>query len=125
MRKTKKTLRASTDAGHPQDSVPQGKAGLSVSKATEPSDRQTVPIEDAIHRLGNRTTIHTFMQTGPMVIGADHDREELIAKMRRYGVEESGDGASQMGHTLVIVAYPVDGQRTTPLFIEAKAEGRS
>lgn len=83
------------------------------------TERQPVAIEEAIRRIGTEAHIHTFMQGGPCLIGADHDRDELIAAMTHHGVEESGDAASAMGHTLVIVAYPVSGGRTTPLFIEA------
>lgn len=83
-------------------------------------ERRVVPIDEAIRRIGPKKHIHTFMQGGPAIIGADHDRESLIADMRKHGVEESGDSASAMGHTLVIVDYPCGNLGTTPLFIEAK-----
>lgn len=84
-------------------------------------ERRVVPIDEAIRRIGRKKQIHTFMQGGPCIIGADHNREELIAAMRQHGVEDSGGMAASMGHTLVIVNYPTwDDDRTTPLFIEAK-----
>lgn len=82
--------------------------------------RVVVSIEDAIERIGPHAQIHTFMQAGPMLVGADHQRRRLITAMRRYGVEESGPQACEMGHTLVIVAYPTPDGGTTPLWIEAK-----
>jgi len=87
---------------------------------SEIPDRRVVPIEEAIERIGTKKYIHTFMQGGPAVlIGCDHSRTALIAAMKKHGVEESGPGASEMGHTLVIVKYPtLDG--AAPLFIEAK-----
>lgn len=88
--------------------------------AQNESDRRVVPIDEAIARIGDGEHIHTFMQGGFALLGCDHDREELIASMREHGVEESGRQASAMGHTLVIVNYPVEYGRTTPLFIEAK-----
>ena len=82
-------------------------------------DIRVVPIEESIARIGPDESIHTFMDTPFGLIGADHDRESLIESMRLHGVEESGSAASRMGHTLVIVRYPVIGGRTTPLFIAA------
>jgi hypothetical protein len=59
------------------------------------------------------------MQGGFAVIGCDHSRDGLIASMRECGVEESGESACRMGHTLVIVNYNGSG----PLFIEARPGG--
>lgn len=74
-----------------------------------------VPIEEAIRRIGRKRQVHTFMSSPIALIGADHDRDSLIAKMRELGVEDSGAQASAMGHTLVIRNY-----HPAPLFIEAK-----
>jgi hypothetical protein len=78
-------------------------------------ERRVVPIEEAIERIGDGETVHTFLNSSFMLVGADHDRESLIAKMRELGVEEAGEAASAMGHTLVIVNYV-----PSPLFIEAR-----
>ncbi len=85
----------------------------------ETKERVPVPLKEAVKRIGRKKRVHTFMSGGPALIGADHDRADLIASMRVHGVEESGPQASAMGHTLVIVNYPVGANRTTPLFIEA------
>ncbi len=78
------------------------------------SDRKVVPIEEAIARIGDREYVHTFLSNSFALLGADHERDSLIEKMRQLGVEESGASASAMGHTLVIVDYD-----PSPLFIEA------
>jgi hypothetical protein len=80
------------------------------------AERRVVPIDEAIRRIGRKKYVHTFVSSGFALLGADHERDGLIAKMRERGVEESGAQASAMGHTLVIVNY-IDG---APLFIEAK-----
>jgi hypothetical protein len=82
--------------------------------------RRIVPIEEAIQRIGKKHSVHTFMQGGFALLGADHDRAGLIDAMRLHGVEEAGEVACAMGHTLVIVKYPTLGDDVTPLFIEAK-----
>lgn len=81
--------------------------------------RRVVSLNEAIRRIGDQPEIHTFMNAGNMLIGADHDREGLIAAMTKHGVEEAGEMAAGMGHTLVIVNYPTMNRRTTSLFIEA------
>lgn len=85
----------------------------------EDNSRRSVPIEEAIRRIGLKSMVHTFMEVGLGLIGADHRRESLIAAMKRHGVEDAGSEAAKMGHTLVIVKYPLDDTRTMPLFIEA------
>ena len=80
------------------------------------AERRVVPIDEAIKRIGRKKHIHTFMSSSYALLGADHERDGLIEKMREKGVEEAGAQACSMGHTLVIVDY-VDW---APLFIEAK-----
>lgn len=82
-------------------------------------ERRVVPLAEAIARIGDGPMIHTFMSGGFALLGADHGRDELIAAMSEHGVEDSGAGATAMGHTLVIVRYPLGDGTTTPLFIEA------
>lgn len=83
--------------------------------AKRQDDPRAVPIEEAIERIGRGKHVHTFMQGGGALIGADHSRSDLIAAMKKYGVEEAGDQARAMKHTLVIREYGGHG----PLFIEA------
>lgn len=89
------------------------------------NDRVVVPLSDAIERIGSDPYVHTFMQASNALIGADHGRCDVIAAMTKFGVEESGEQASAMGHTLVIVKYPLGGGRFTPLFIQAAKRPQS
>ncbi len=84
------------------------------------SERRVVPIGEAIARLGDSPEIHTFVQSanGELLIGACHSRESLITLMRKYTIEEAGDTATTMGHSLVLINY-----KPSPLFIKAKSHG--
>lgn len=90
--------------------------------------RRQVPIDEAIRRLrvDKADEVHTYMQArgAPILVGASHPRDGLIERMRVYGVEESGEVASAMGHTLAIVELPQEDGRTVPLFIEAAGPGQ-
>lgn len=84
-----------------------------------------VAIEDAVARLviqedydagnGPGPCVHTFRQGGPALLGAHWYLDDLRAAMERYGVEDSGEAAASMGHSLVIV-----DDTGLPLFIEAR-----
>jgi hypothetical protein len=80
------------------------------------SDADLVSVEEAIRRIGEGERIHTFMQVrgANTLVGSDHGRKNLIALMRTHRIENSGEAASRMGHTLVLVDYD-----PSPLFIEA------
>lgn len=66
--------------------------------------------------LPNRTKIHTFRNSGFMLIGADWQRRILHAAMRKYGVELSGEQATAMKHGLVLI------DDHGPLFIETREQ---
>jgi hypothetical protein len=81
--------------------------------------RQPVPIEVAIARLtvDAEGEVHTFLQGRAaivMLVGMSYPLDEIVRMMREHGVEEAGDAASALDHTLVIV----DGL-PSPLFIAA------
>ena len=80
--------------------------------ADNPS-RQPVSIEDALRRIGPGETIHTYRQAGPVLVGCDWDRADLVALMESVGVEESGPNACAYKHCLCVM----DG--TGPMWIEA------
>ena len=75
-----------------------------------------VSLTDAIARLGPGQDVHTFIQAGPVLVGADWSGEDVIAAMRQYGVQNAGEQACRMGHTLVII------RGSEPVFIEAMPE---
>jgi len=80
--------------------------------------RRVVPIDEAIARLRPETgDVHTFVNPAMnMLLGADHNRDTLIAKMRDGVVEEAGGEACNMGHCLVLLDYLGPGKH---LFIES------
>jgi len=56
--------------------------------------------------------VHTIMQGGPVLIGADWKRSEIIEAARR-GAELSGEAATAMKHGAVV--WDNDGD---PVFVE-------
>ncbi len=46
--------------------------------------------------------VHTFRSAPGMMLGADWDRQTVIAAMAECGVELSGPMATAMGHGLVL-----------------------
>jgi hypothetical protein len=66
-----------------------------------------VSADDALAMLdvtgeGDDRRVHTFRQTGPILLGADWGFDELVEAIKEYGVEESGPGASGMHHGLIM-----------------------
>ncbi len=80
-----------------------------------------IPVDEAMKRLkiipdydagdGPEPCVHTFRDTGVALLGAHWSVVDLRALMEKYGVEEAGDGARSMGHSLVV-------KDPDPLFIE-------
>jgi hypothetical protein len=85
--------------------TPGGEIVVETEKANEPEDaadknngREFITKEQAIALLPNGENIHTFRQAGPTLIGADWEREDIIAAMDKYRFELTGPAASSMGH---------------------------
>lgn len=47
--------------------------------------------------------VHTFVQAGQMLLGADWKRAEILAAAREHGAELSGEQATAMKHGAVIL----------------------
>jgi hypothetical protein len=72
-----------------------------------------VAVDDALARLkvvddyddgaGPRPCVHTFVDTPLALLGAHWPLTKVRAAFERWGVEESGEAASAMGHGLVVV----------------------
>lgn len=78
-------------------------------------ERTTVSLDDAITRIASEDgRVHTFRDAGIALVGADWDLEDLIAAMRKHGVEESGPGATEARHGLVLM------DEHGPLFIATR-----
>lgn len=66
-------------------------------------ERKTVTFEEAVKLLPAGERIHTFRQAGPMMLGADHTREGLLAALKAApAIEITGPGAQAMKHGLAI-----------------------
>lgn len=78
-------------------------------------DRVRLTYEDAVAMLPDGDDIHTFVQGGMALIGADWRRDQIIGEIRRCGAELSGEQATMMKHGLVIT----EG-RVSPLFIATR-----
>lgn len=79
----------------------------------DPEPIVKVSLEDAVVRLkvrddGGRKVVHTFRQTVvarssfSALVGADWDIDQVVAAIRKYGIEEAGSGAAVMNHSLAL-----------------------
>lgn len=74
--------------------------------------------EQAKDLLKEGELIHTFMQSGPCMIGADWDKAEAIKEIdKAVCIEASGDMARGMKHGLCIWR-DVGNDNARPIFIE-------
>lgn len=78
------------------------------------ANRVILTFEQAADMLAEGEHVHTFVQSGAVLIGADWGRPKLLALMRESACELAGDTATSMGHGLVVW----DGKR--PLFVATK-----
>jgi hypothetical protein len=73
--------------------------------------------EEAVALLPDGDRIHTFLDAGIGIIGADWDRAEILRLLERTGRREvTGPAAQSYGHGLA--ATREDG---TPVFIKTRA----
>jgi len=88
-----------------------------VSKALPSSsgsvERVKLSPEDLDKMMPEGDQVHTYMQGGFTLIGADLDRLEVLKAATEYGCELSGDQATAMKHGAV--TWTEDG---SPVFIE-------
>lgn len=86
---------------------------------SEPEAGYVLTYGQAVALLPDDERIHTFMNPAGMLIGADWDREDVLALLRDGQPELSGDQATAMGHG--IVAFR-GGDRGEPMFVATKTE---
>lgn len=79
--------------------------------------REPLTLDEAVALLPDGDDIHTFRGSGGIMLGADWDRQTVIAAMAECGVEKSGPMATAMGHGLVLFD-------PKPLFIETREASR-
>lgn len=70
----------------------------------------------AIKRLPAGDRIHTFRQSGPMMIGADWARADILKLFEKHVIYETGPKAQGMNHGLAII------DDIGALFIETKPQ---
>lgn len=67
-------------------------------------EKRMVTIEEAMSILNDGETVHTFRSTGSVLLGADHERQTLIDRMKRYSetLQIAGAMARGMKHGLIL-----------------------
>ncbi len=69
-------------------------------------EREFVPYEQAVNMLADGDTIHCYTNPMPSVmVGADWDREEVLAFLKTNKPELAGKIATGMGHALHAGGY--------------------
>jgi hypothetical protein len=66
-------------------------------------ERVHLSYAQALDLLTDDEMIHTFRAAGPMSIGADWQRTDVLALIRKYGAELAGANATAMGHGLAVI----------------------
>ena len=79
-------------------------------------DKVALSYDEAVAMLPGTDEIHTFIQQGIALIGADWPRETVLDLLKVGSPELAGEMATRMGHGLV--AY----RGCQPVFIETKEE---
>ena len=77
---------------------------------------QPLSYDEAVALLPDGERIHTFLDGGVALIGADWDRSAILALLREAGpeIEVTGPAAQSMGHGMA--AY----RNGEPVFIETR-----
>lgn len=77
--------------------------------------------DEAAALLPDGERVHTFLDGGLALIGADWDRADILALLREADcLEVTGPQAQAMGHGLV--AWRTTDGRQQPVFIETRAQ---
>lgn len=84
--------------------------------------KRYITAEEAADLLPDRDAIHTFKGVGPVLIGADWDREGVLNKLKTSDkIEIAGETARNMGHGLAVYNDNAKLQSDI-LFIETEEE---
>ena len=82
------------------------------------SEKRFITAEQAINILPDRDEIHTFINNGFSLFGADWDRKDIIDKINHSEVREiAGETARGMKHGLVLYDKSAQSQKDL-LFVE-------
>lgn len=69
---------------------------------SDDSGREFISAEQALAMLPDKPRIHTFRYSAVALIGADWDREEIVALIKKSKPELTGEAATGMGHGLAV-----------------------
>lgn len=79
-------------------------------------EKEFITFEEAIELMVDDEYVHTFRNPAGIMLGADHDRSELLEKMKRSKLELAGEMATAMKHGIVLI------DDNGPLFIATKEQ---
>lgn len=77
-------------------------------------EKKIITKDEAVSRLQDGEYIHTFVNPGGMLIGADWPRSKVLEAFSEFQIEETGETAQRMNHGLAFN----DGKRY--VFVETK-----
>lgn len=78
-------------------------AGLAVATKKQDDDKEFLTFDEAVARLPISEMVHTFRQSGFVLLGADWEKEELInALCKAKVIEVTGAQAQAMNHGMAI-----------------------
>jgi hypothetical protein len=80
--------------------------------------REFLTYEQAVAMLPDGDTIHTFLNPGAVLIGADWDREQVLDLLKTGKPELAGEMATRMDHGLAVV------RENGPVWIQTKKDAR-
>jgi len=64
--------------------------------------KEYVDFDVAKKMLPNKSNVHTFRQSGFMIIGADWTKKNILKKMKSGNIEMTGGMAKSMDHGLAV-----------------------
>lgn len=67
-------------------------------------ERVKLTVEQLESILPDKDDVHTFMQGGFALIGADWSKDEVLKEAAEFSAELSGETATAMGHGAVIMS---------------------
>jgi hypothetical protein len=82
-------------------------------------EAELLTCEEAVALLPDGDTIHTLLDGGIALVGADRDRADILELLKTTDRREvTGPGAQSMGHGLA--AWETTAGRYHPVFIETR-----
>ncbi len=94
---------------------------MSTPTETEQEKAHLTPEQlDAIMPAGQM--VHTFMEAGNMLLGAEWERQKLLKEAKENGAELAGEQATALKHGAVV--WIMRGTNRIPVFVATKEEAQ-